>query len=58
VTWLTELRVVAGTAALLAVVAVLALAAGTMLRRSAGAVTGVIAAIALLGVFLLRRRDA
>ena len=44
---LTELRVVAGTAALLAVAAILALAVGTMLRRSAGAVTVVIAAIVL-----------
>jgi ABC-type transport system involved in multi-copper enzyme maturation permease subunit len=43
---LTELRVVAGTAALLAA-AVLALAVGTVLRRSAGAVTAVIAAIVL-----------
>ena len=47
VTPLTELRVVAGTAALLAVAAVLALAIGTILRRSAGAVTAVIAAIVL-----------
>ena len=44
---LTELRVVAGTAALVAVVAVLALAVGAMLRRSAGAVTAVIVAIVL-----------
>jgi ABC-type transport system involved in multi-copper enzyme maturation permease subunit len=44
---LTELRVIAGTAALLAVVAVLALAMGAVLRRSAGAVTAVIAAIVL-----------
>jgi ABC-type transport system involved in multi-copper enzyme maturation permease subunit len=36
-----------GTAALLAVAAVLALAVGTLLRRSAGAVTAVIAAIVL-----------
>ncbi len=47
VTRLTELRVVAGTAALLAVAAVLALAVGALLRRSAGAVTAVIAAIVL-----------
>jgi ABC-type transport system involved in multi-copper enzyme maturation permease subunit len=47
VTWLTEFRVVAGTAALLAVAAVLALAVGTMLRRSVGAVTAVIAAVVL-----------
>ncbi|NGN69662.1 ABC transporter permease subunit [Streptomyces sp. A7024] len=36
------LRAVLGTAALLALVAVLAMAAGALLRRSAGAVTGVI----------------
>jgi ABC-type transport system involved in multi-copper enzyme maturation permease subunit len=47
VTSLTELRVIAGTAALLAVAAVLALGIGTVLRRSAGAVTAVIAAIVL-----------
>jgi ABC-type transport system involved in multi-copper enzyme maturation permease subunit len=47
VSWLTELRMVAGTAALIAVVAVLALAVGTMLRRSAAAVTVVIVAIVL-----------
>jgi ABC-type transport system involved in multi-copper enzyme maturation permease subunit len=47
VTWLTEVRVVAGTAALLAVAAVLALAVGTMLRRSAAAITVVIVAIVL-----------
>jgi ABC-type transport system involved in multi-copper enzyme maturation permease subunit len=45
VSWLTWLRVVAGTAALLAVAAVLALALGTMLRRSAAAVTAAIVAI-------------
>jgi ABC-type transport system involved in multi-copper enzyme maturation permease subunit len=47
VSWATELRVIAGTAALLAVAAVLALALGTVLRRSAAAVTIVIAAIVL-----------
>jgi ABC-type transport system involved in multi-copper enzyme maturation permease subunit len=47
VTWLTELRAVTGTAALLAVAAVLALALGTVLRRSAVAVTIVIVAIVL-----------
>jgi ABC-type transport system involved in multi-copper enzyme maturation permease subunit len=47
VTSLTELRVIAGTAALLAVAAVLALAIGTALRRSAGAVTAVIMVIVL-----------
>ena len=47
VSGLTELRMVAGTAALIAVVAVLALAVGTMLRRSAAAVTVVIVLIVL-----------
>jgi hypothetical protein len=47
VTSLTELRVVAGTAALLAVAAVLALAVGTVLRRSAGAVAAVIVLLVL-----------
>jgi ABC-type transport system involved in multi-copper enzyme maturation permease subunit len=44
---LTQARMVAGTAGLLAVAAVLALALGTALRRSAIAVTVVIAAIIL-----------
>ena len=44
---LTEARIVAGTAALLAVAAVFALAVGTLLRRSAGAVTAVIVGIVL-----------
>jgi hypothetical protein len=44
---LTEVRIVAGTAALLAVAAVLALAVGTLLRRSAGAVTAVVAGVVL-----------
>ena len=39
------IRVVVGTAALLAVTALLALAAGTILRRSAGAITAVIALV-------------
>lgn len=43
----TEVRVVLGTAALFAVTAVLALALGTVLRRSAGAVTAVVVAIVL-----------
>ncbi|MBB5800431.1 ABC-type transport system involved in multi-copper enzyme maturation permease subunit [Saccharothrix ecbatanensis] len=43
----TELRVVVGTAALLAVAAVFSLAVGTVLRRSAGAVSVVIVAIVL-----------
>jgi ABC-type transport system involved in multi-copper enzyme maturation permease subunit len=47
VSLLTEVRLVAGTAAMLAVAAVLALALGAMLRRSAIAVTLVIAAIIL-----------
>jgi len=44
---LTEVRVVAGTAAVLAVAAVLALALGAILRHGAGAVTVVIVAIVL-----------
>jgi ABC-type transport system involved in multi-copper enzyme maturation permease subunit len=44
---LTEVRVVVGTAALLAAAAVLALGIGTMVRRSAAAVTAVIVAIVL-----------
>jgi hypothetical protein len=47
VTTLTELRVIAGTAALLAVASVLALAIGALLRRSAGTVTAVIVGIVL-----------
>ena len=47
VTALTEVRMVAGTAAMLAVAAVLALAIGAVLRRSAIAVTVVIVAIVL-----------
>jgi ABC-type transport system involved in multi-copper enzyme maturation permease subunit len=47
VTSLTELRVVAGTALLLAVAGVLALAVGAILRRSAAAVAIVIAATVL-----------
>jgi ABC-type transport system involved in multi-copper enzyme maturation permease subunit len=47
VSWLTEARVVAGTAALLAVAAVLALALGTVVRRSAAAITAAIAVIVL-----------
>jgi ABC-type transport system involved in multi-copper enzyme maturation permease subunit len=45
VPWPTELRLIAGTAALVAVAAVLTLAVGTMVRRSAAAVMIVIAAI-------------
>ena len=44
---LTEVRVIVGTAAVLAVAAVIALAIGTVLRRSAGAVAAVIAVIVL-----------
>jgi ABC-type transport system involved in multi-copper enzyme maturation permease subunit len=44
---LTLLRIAVGTAALLAVDAVLALAVGTLVRRSAAAVTAVIAGIVL-----------
>jgi ABC-type transport system involved in multi-copper enzyme maturation permease subunit len=47
VSTLTELRVIAGTAALLVVAAVLALAVGAVLRRSAAAVAAVIVAIVL-----------
>jgi ABC-type transport system involved in multi-copper enzyme maturation permease subunit len=47
VSLLTGTRIVAGTAALLAVAAVLGLAVGTLLRRSAGAVTAVIAGVVL-----------
>ncbi|MFG1808575.1 ABC transporter permease subunit [Streptomyces sp. NPDC049040] len=43
----TEVRVIVGTAALFAVTAVLALALGSVLRRSAGAVTAVVVAIVL-----------
>jgi ABC-type transport system involved in multi-copper enzyme maturation permease subunit len=44
---LTQVRVVAGTAALLAVAAVLAVALGALVRRSATTVTAVIAVIVL-----------
>ncbi len=44
---LTEVRVVAGSAALVAVTAVLALSLGTLLRHSAGAITLVMALIVL-----------
>jgi ABC-type transport system involved in multi-copper enzyme maturation permease subunit len=47
VTTLTELRVMVGTAALLAVAAVLALALGAITRRSAAAVTVVIVTVIL-----------
>jgi ABC-type transport system involved in multi-copper enzyme maturation permease subunit len=44
---LTQLQVIAGTAALLAVAAIAALAAGAMLRRGAGAITVVVVAVVL-----------
>src|SRR5277367_1147310 len=47
VTALTEARVIVGTAAVLAIAAVIALAIGTILRRSAGAVAAVIVVIVL-----------
>jgi hypothetical protein len=47
VTSLTEVRVIAGTAAVLGVCAVLAVAIGTMLRHGAGAVAAVIIVIVL-----------
>ena len=47
VSTLTELRMIVGTAALLAMAAVAALALGAVLRRGAGAVTAVIVAIVL-----------
>jgi ABC-type transport system involved in multi-copper enzyme maturation permease subunit len=47
VTSSTQLRVVVGTAALLAIGAILALAVGTMVRRSAAAVTAVIVLVVL-----------
>ncbi len=47
----TQLRVVAGTAALFAVTAVLALAVGTLLRRSAAAVATVVVLIVLPYLF-------
>ncbi|HEY3087362.1 MAG TPA: ABC transporter permease subunit [Jatrophihabitantaceae bacterium] len=43
----TEVRMIVGTAALLAVTAIAALAVGTMLRRGAGAVAAVIVAVVL-----------
>jgi ABC-type transport system involved in multi-copper enzyme maturation permease subunit len=47
VSGLTEARVIAGTAALVAVAAVLALAVGTILRRSAAAIAAVFVGIVL-----------
>jgi len=51
VTAFTEVRVIAGTAAVLALAAMLALALGTVLRRSAGAVTAAIVVIVLPYMF-------
>jgi ABC-type transport system involved in multi-copper enzyme maturation permease subunit len=45
--WQTDLRIIAGTAALLAVAAVLAVGIGAILRRSAGAVTAVVVLMVL-----------
>jgi ABC-type transport system involved in multi-copper enzyme maturation permease subunit len=53
VPWLTEVRVMAGDAALLAVGAILALAVGTILRRSAAAITVVIVGIVLTYVLAM-----
>jgi ABC-type transport system involved in multi-copper enzyme maturation permease subunit len=53
VTGLTEIRVIAGAAALLAIAAVLALGAGALFRRSAQAVTVVIAVIFLPYLFAI-----
>ena len=47
VTTLTEIRVIVGTAAVLAVASVIAVAAGTIARRSASAVAAVIVVIVL-----------
>ncbi len=47
VSTLTEVRVIVGTAAFVAIAAVLAVAIGAILRRSAAAVTTVIVAIVL-----------
>ncbi len=49
--WLTEVRVIVGTAAMLAVAAVFALALGAILRRSAAAIT--IAVVTVVMPFLL-----
>lgn len=47
VPWLTQLRIVVGTGAVFALVAVMALAFGTLLRRGAGAVAIVIVVVVL-----------
>ena len=51
VTALTEVRVIVGTAAVLAVTTVIALAIGTILRRGAGAVAVVVVVIVLPYLF-------
>jgi ABC-type transport system involved in multi-copper enzyme maturation permease subunit len=51
VPWLTEVRVIVGTAAMLAVAAVFAVALGAILRRSAAAIT--IAVVVVVMPFLL-----
>jgi ABC-type transport system involved in multi-copper enzyme maturation permease subunit len=51
VPWLTEARVIVGTAAMLAVAAVLAVSLGAIVRRSAAAIT--IAVVAVVMPFLL-----
>ena len=51
VPWLTEVRVIVGTAAMLAVAAVFAVALGAILRRSAAAIT--IAVVMVVMPFLL-----
>jgi ABC-type transport system involved in multi-copper enzyme maturation permease subunit len=51
VPWLTEARVIAGTAAMLAVAAILAVSLGAIARRSAAAIT--IAVVAIVMPFLL-----
>jgi ABC-type transport system involved in multi-copper enzyme maturation permease subunit len=53
VSLLTAVRVVVGTAALLAVAAVLALAVGTILRRSAAAITAAIVGVVLTYVLAI-----
>jgi ABC-type transport system involved in multi-copper enzyme maturation permease subunit len=52
VTFSAQLRIAFGTAALLATASILALAVGTIFRRSAGAVTSVLAAIVLPYILL------
>jgi ABC-type transport system involved in multi-copper enzyme maturation permease subunit len=51
VTAITEVRVIVGTAGLLAVASVIAVALGVILRRSAGAITAVVVGIVLPYMF-------